>query len=226
MLDSIFAADSTLMRILGKLADIVVLNLVFVATSLPLVTLGASLTALASTAMRIVRGQTESVAGDYLRTFRSHLKQGSLVLLVLAGLAVVLGAWYVVVTTLVANVLIQVVLLAVWFVLAVQLVLTGLFAFPYLAQFDDTTRRVLRNARLMSWRHPVASLTALTLTGLPVLITVFYPQVTGYGLLWLAVGFAGIAVVTATLFVRIFDRYVSATASADPAKDGTTHALS
>lgn len=225
MLDSIFAADSALMRVLGKLADVVVLNLVFVVTSLPLVTLGASLTALHATAMKIVRGQTETVASDYLRAFRANLRQGTVLLAVLAGLTGVLIAWYLVVTTLVTGTIAQIVLLGAWFVLAMQLALTSLFAFPYLAMFDDTTRAVLRNARLMTWRHPLASLTVGTLVGLPVLITIFYPQVTGYGLMWLAFGFAAIAVVTATLFTRVFDKYVPAAAPAHHAKDGTVRAL-
>ena len=36
----------------------------------------------------------------------------------------------------------------------------------------------------------------------------FSPQATGYGLLWLLIGFGGIAVVDGTLFARIFDRYI------------------
>ena len=207
---AIFTADSALMRVLSRIADVMLLNLLFVATSLPILTLGASLTALCSTAMKMVRGRCDSVTGDYLRAFRQNLKQGSLLALVLAGLAGVLTAWYVVVTTFVASPIGQLALLAIWFVLALQLVLVALFAFPYLATFEDSTARVLKNARLMAWRHPLTALGAILLVGLPVTITVFYPRLTGYGLLWFAFGFAAIAVLTSILFTRIFDRYTPA----------------
>ncbi|GAB2617091.1 YesL family protein [Pseudactinotalea suaedae] len=225
MLDSIFSADSALMRVLGKAADVIVLNLIFVATSLPVVTLGASVTALHGTAMRIVRGRSESVTGDYLRAFRENVRRGSQLLLVLASLAGVLAAWYVVVTTFVAGVA-QLVLLVIWLVLVVQLALTGLFAFPYLATFDDVTSRVLRNARLMAWRHPLTALAAMALTSLPVVVTVFYPRVAVYGLLWFAFGFAAVAVLTGILFVRVFDTYIPAPRSDLVTKDGTARALS
>lgn len=225
MLDSIFSADSTLMRVLGKVADVIVLNLVFVATSLPIVTLGASLTALHHTAMRIVRGRSDSVTADYLRAFRANLRPGSLLLLALVGLAAVLTGWYIVVTLFVASPTLQLILLAVWFVLALQLAMTSLFAFPYLATFDDTTKRVLKNACLMSWRHPLAALTVATITVLPIVITIFYPKTTGYGLVWVAFGFAAIAVVAATLLTRVFDQYIPATPATDTAENGTTHAL-
>lgn len=223
---AIFSADSALMRVLTRVADVMVLNLLFVATSLPLVTLGGSVTALHHTAMRMVRGRCESVTQDYLRSFRTNLRQGSVLLLVLAGLAGVLVAWYVVVTTFVTNPVAELVLLAVWFVLALQLVLVILFAFPYLASFDDATRTVLRNARLMSWRHPLTALATIALVGLPVVITVFYPNLVVYGLLWFAFGFAAIAVVTGILFTRIFDSYITASQTTNGSKDGTTRALS
>jgi uncharacterized membrane protein YesL len=82
--------------------------------------------------------------------------------------------------------------------------------FPYLANFEGRTRDVLRNARLLSWKHPLTALAALALIALCVTITVFYPQVTGYGLFWLLVGFAGIAVVNGFLFTRIFSKYIAA----------------
>lgn len=211
MSDRLFSADSALMRVLDRMGDVIVLNLVFVATSLPLVTLGASLTALYSVSLRIVRGRVEGgVAREYLQAFRTNLRQGSALLAVVVGLTAVLLAWYSVVNSLVADPMAQLLMLAVWFVITAQLVMTAVFAFPYLATFEDPIPRVLRNALLMSWRHPVAGITALVVTVAPVLITIFYPKLTGYGLLWLVAGFAAIAVVHAMLLVRVFDRYIPA----------------
>lgn len=217
-----FSADSALMRVLDRLGDVIILNLIFVATSLPLLTLGASLTALHSVARAMVSGPLEdSVAREYLRAFRVNLRDGSTLFAAIAGLVAVLAAWFTVVDVLVADPLAQLLMLAVWFVLALQLTMTAIVAFPYLATFEDPTSRVLRNALLMSWRHPLAAFTALTLTVLPAVVTIFYPKFTGYGLLWLLIGFAGIAVVIAMLFTRVFARYVphpTPTSDKEPAR--------
>jgi uncharacterized membrane protein YesL len=204
---SVFGVDSPLMRLLTRLADLMILNLLFLATSLPVVTLGASLTALSGTAMRIARGASESTSGDYLRALRRNLRQGTLLGLVVAGLGLVLAAWWVVIDFLDVPVLVRLFLYAVCGVLAFRLTLVALYAFPYLATFDDTLRTVLRNARKMSARHPFASLTLLAVTGLPVVVTVFYPQVTAYGVLWFLVGFAGVAFLDGIVLIRVFATY-------------------
>lgn len=206
-MSGIFAADSALMRILTRIADLMILNLVFIATAIPIVTLGAALTALNYTAMRIARSQCDSVTGDFFTSFRRNFRQATLLGLILLLIAGVLGAWFVVVSNLAFGPMVELILLAVWYLVAFVFALNVLFVFPYLANFEGTIREVLRNARLMSWRHPLASLTAFAVIALSVIVSVFYPQLSGYGLLWLAMGFSGIAWLTGILFARVFDQY-------------------
>jgi uncharacterized membrane protein YesL len=211
--DTLFSADSALMRGLTRLADVMILNLLFIATSIPIVTLGASLTALSFTAMRIGTGECGSVTGDYFRSFRQNFRQATVVGLVLAILTAVLAAWYVVITNFAAGAVAELALFAIWYVLAFSLAISALFAFPYLANFEARTRDVLRNALLMSWKHLFTSLAALAVIALSAAVTAFYPQATGYGLLWLLAGFAGIAVVNGVLFTRVLRKYIAASTS-------------
>lgn len=212
-MDSLFSADSVLMRGLTRLADIMILNFLFIATSLPVLTLGASLTALNFTAMRIATGTCNSVTGDYFRSFRRNFRQATVIGLVLAVLAAVLAAWFVVIPNLTFGAGVEIALLAVWYVLAYSFATTLIFVFPYLANFEGGTLDVLRNALLLSWRHLLTTLAALAVISLCVAVTLFYPQATGYGLLWFLAGFAGIAVVNGRLFANIFNKYIAAAAS-------------
>ena len=212
-MNTLFSADSDLMRGLTKLADVMILNFLFIVTSLPVVTLGAALTALNFTAMRIGTGECVSVSADYFRSFRRNFRQATLIGLILALLAGVLAAWYVVLTTFALDPVVELILFAIWYLLAFNLAIMALFVFPYHAMFEGRTRDVFRNARLMSWRHPLTSLATLALIALCVTATVFYPQAAGYGLLWLLVGFAGIAVINGLLFTRVFSTYIAASAS-------------
>lgn len=211
-MNSLFSPDSDLMRGLTKVADIMILNFLFIATSIPIVTLGASLTALNFTAMRIGTGECVSVSTDYFRSFRRNFRQATVIGLILAALIAVLAAWYMVITTFEVGAVAELILMAIWYVLAFNLAIMSLFLFPYLANFEGRTGEIFRNARLMSWRHPVTSLAALALISLAVGVTLFYPQVTAYGLLWLGIGFAGIATVNGLLFTRVFGRYIAAAA--------------
>lgn len=213
---SIFEADSPLMRFLSRIADVMILNLVFVATSIPLVTLGASLTALNYTALKLVAGDCDSVTRSYLHSFRSNFKQATAVLAVVAVLGAVLVAWFVVAEYAEIPSVLRFFLYLILFVLAFRFSIAVIYVFPYLAKFEGSTREVLRNASKMSLRHVFSSIAMLLTTGLPIVITVFYPELTAYGILWLGIGFAAIAFVNAYLVTAIFDKYILAS-SADPA---------
>ena len=206
-MSGIFAPDSAAMRFLTRIADLMILNLVFMATAIPIVTLGAALTALNFTAMRIVRGQCDAVTRDYFRSFRQNFRQATLLGLLVILVTVALGAWYVVLTGGSLDAGAQLTLLVLWYLIAFAFALNLLFVFPYLANFEGTTREVLRNARLLSWRHPLVAIMSLAIIGLAIVVTVFYPAVTAYGLLWLAIGFAAVAFLTGVLFTRVFDTY-------------------
>ena len=202
-----FAPDSAAMRFLTRIADLMILNVVFIATSIPIVTIGAALTGLNFTAMRLARGQSDSTTGDYFRSFRRNFRQATLIWLLVLLMAAVLGAWYLVVATFVTETVIQFIVLAIWYLVAFVLALNVLWVFPYLANFEGTIRDVLRNARLLSGKHVLTSLTAFAVIALSVIVSIFYTQVTAYGLLWLVIGFSGIAFLTGILFIRVFDTY-------------------
>ena len=198
---------SPLSRFLSKLADVMILNLLFIATSLPIVTLGASLTALNDTAMRLVTDDYESVSRRYVDSFRSNFKQGTILGLVsLVLLAAVVG-WWVVAENLNVS---QGVRIALWvgvILFGLRVISTVLFVFPYQATFENTVLEVLNTSRRLSARHAVSAFTVALVTVLAVVISVWYPAAVGWGVAWLAFGFAGIAFLNATVFVRVFRHY-------------------
>jgi len=145
--------------------------------------------------------------GSILRALRRNLRQGTQLGLIVGGLGLVLAAWWVVLDRLDIPVLIRVILYVVCGLGAFRLTLVGLYAFPYLATFDDDLRTVVRNARLMSARHVFSSLGLLVVTGLPIVVTVFSPRATGYGLLWFLFGFSGVALLDGIVLTNVFARY-------------------
>ena len=214
-----FAPDSAAMRFLTRIADLMILNVVFIATSIPIVTIGAALTGLNFTAMRLARGQSDSTTGDYFRSFRRNFRQATLIWLLVLLMAAVLGAWYLVVATFVTEPVIEFLVLAIWYLVAFVLALNVLWVFPYLANFEGTIREVLRNARLLSGKHVLTSVSVFAVIALSVIVSIFYPQVTAYGLLWLVIGFSGLAFLAGILFIRVFDKYAPQPTSDAPSDE-------
>ena len=55
-----WAIDSPVMRVLGRLGDIIILNMIFVVGCIPVITIGTSLSALYAVAMKMARGEGTS----------------------------------------------------------------------------------------------------------------------------------------------------------------------
>ena len=72
-----FDMESPFMQILSVTADLIIVNLLTVLCSLPVVTLGASLTAMNDALGRLVRGEEGHMAKDFFRAFASNFRQGT-----------------------------------------------------------------------------------------------------------------------------------------------------
>lgn len=73
----LFDADSGLMRGLSRLTDLVLLNLLFILTSIPLVTIGASASALYSVFFRWHRQEESGYVKAYFHAFARDFKEAT-----------------------------------------------------------------------------------------------------------------------------------------------------
>lgn len=73
-----FAYDGPVYKLLSRVSDVVILHLLWLVTSLPLVTLGASLSALYSVGMAHKLGNDTPVSALYFAAFRSKWRRASL----------------------------------------------------------------------------------------------------------------------------------------------------
>ncbi len=76
LIKAAFDTDNFLMRISEKVLDIVTVNLLFVVTCLPIVTIGVSKISLYQTMFEIKQSRRVPVFRTYLRVFRQNLKLG------------------------------------------------------------------------------------------------------------------------------------------------------
>ena len=144
MWNRIFDMENPVMRALGAICDLLVLNLLTMLCSLPVVTAGAALTALDDVTLRIVRREEGGVVKDYFRAFRSNLKKGAAL-----GLLFLLAAAVFYIDYLVAAALAPMLRVAV---IAAALIVgaVALYAFALLARYENTLIQTLKNAASLS----------------------------------------------------------------------------
>lgn len=145
----IFSLEGPLMTALGKLADLVFCNILFVLFSLPVVTMGASLTALHSCCMSIVNDTEESfIPRKFWKAFRKDFRRSTAVWFVCLGVILLLGAYWMAVGML--GDAMQRMYRITFFVLFFLFLCGFQYVFPLAAQYPMKTGALLKNAWLLS----------------------------------------------------------------------------
>lgn len=201
-----FVIDSPVMRFLGRIGDIIILNLIFVVTALPVITVGTALSALYTVAMKLARGEDPSVLREYMRAFRRNMKPATICWLIMAAAGALIfldfrlvgafgGALYTVVRLLLAMIF------GVW-------MLTFLYLFPYIARFENTVFHSVKNALFLSATHLPSTVMMLVISVGLIVVTLFTSRTFVIGTIgWFFAGFAAVAYVQSFLLSRIFAKY-------------------
>lgn len=207
-MSKLFRMDSPLMRFLTKIADLMVLNILFCVTSIPLITIGASWTALYSVTLKMVRDEEGSVSRSYFRSFRQNFGQATLLWLgVLAVLALLVLDIRVLngmsEGTAPGLLRVGVEILALLGIMVLQ------YLFPSLARFEASLADTLKNACMMALAHlPKTALMTAAAVG-AVWITLINNTTIAVGLMvWPLIGFSLMAFGNSGILRKIFDNYV------------------
>lgn len=190
----LFDPDSKITQLLSALGDMMLLNLCWLIVSLPLVTIGASSTAMYAVLGRRMRGEGGAVVPAFFRALRENWKAATQFWLAQAaitgGLAVLLltavrrfEVWG---TT--AGVLI-------WGSTALLIIVTAVCSliYPQIARFENSWQGYIRNALILSAVKAGWLAVSLILFALPVLLLVSMPGLfLRTGFLWPLVGISAL----------------------------------
>ena len=84
-----FGIDSKFYEVVSKIADLVVVNLLFVLCSLPIITIGASTTALYGVTKKMAENREGYIFRNYFRLFKENFKQSTIMWIILLLLALI-----------------------------------------------------------------------------------------------------------------------------------------
>lgn len=148
---------------LGKLVDLVVINVVFVISCIPVVTIGAALTALYYTCVKAVRMDCGKLLQEYKKSFRLNFKTATGVWFLLAGLlALFSGVAYLLITRAKGTIFVLGVgLCMAWLLFLIAIVV---YAFPVLSRFTVDWKGLLKSAVVMSITHGSKTIYMLVMT--------------------------------------------------------------
>lgn len=206
-MNGIFSIDGPVGRALSRFTDLLTLSVLWIVCSVPLVTLGASTTALYTMTLRIVRNEEGKISDGFLRAFKENFKNATIIHLILAAFTFLISFYVTVIGVLPEGM--QTFFYGASLLFILLLLMEIQFVYPVQARFENTIWNVMKIAWLMAAGHlPVFLLTVL-ITGLPV-----WTLLLNTGLFirmlpaWILVGPGLIAWLNSYLFQYCFKKYI------------------
>ena len=195
--------ENPIVQGIGKIADFVILNLLWLLCSLPIITIGASTTALYSVMLKLVKNEEGYVVRGFLKAFRENFKQSTLIWLIFLLLWLILIVDFSSLKFMPEN--IGGILQILFLVISGLLVGMSVYAFSLQARFENTIKNTLKNALILVFAKLPYTLLIIILSVGPVIITILTPQTLIIGLLlWLFIGVALVTWLNSFLLRRIF----------------------
>ena len=145
---SFFSPKSMGTKILTGLTNLIIVNLVFIITCIPLITIGASITALYRITVSIVAGDNPAVLREYFKSFKDNFVKSTLFFLLYLALGAFFGFEIYMVRTMMAENMQWVQYPAYFFIFAVFA--SACYAFPLIAWFEESFKQVLENSLLIA----------------------------------------------------------------------------
>ena len=199
---NIFDYEGPFVSFFERLADIVILNVIFLICCIPVITIGASVTALSAITQKMSRKEEGYIVRGFFKAFRENFLQATAIWLIL----LVLSSVFAVDMRFIASFgspAIQMVFRCLLFILGFLILFEFIYVFPLLAKFDNTILNTMRNALLLSLRYLPWTVVLLLLNVLPFIAGYIYLQV---GVpFYLIMGFSLISLASAQIFKRLFD---------------------
>ena len=207
VLGFLFDPDNAYGRVCGKIKLVVLGNLMFLICSIPVVTIGASWTALYHVMMKDERSAYSlNPITEFWHAFKSNFKQATLVWVILL-LAIVLGVIDIFMCRFLGG-MFHYVEVGVWVILALAIVI-ACFLFPVIAAFANNLPALLKNSLYFVMKNPIITALVALINAVPIALTFLDPvnQPT-YVFCFFFFGFGLQAFVNAKLLLTLFTPYL------------------
>lgn len=177
--------DSPIMRLLSKMADILWVNILVLLCSLPIFTIGASLTAMQSIFYRLLHNEDSYVTKEFFHSFKINFKQATLVWLILLPIMGFLVYDFFFLRDSTSDMEIFMRMAAV--ILFVLVFIVMLYVFPIISRYENTTKETLKNACVIAITHPLQSILMLLIFAFCIYVEMimpykFYPLLFCFGI--------------------------------------------
>lgn len=196
--------DNVVMRALGRLCDFMLLNILWVVCSIPLVTIGASTTALYTVMLKVVKNEEGYIVKGFLGAFKENFKKSTLIWLILAVLGIIIGIDSRVAAGMSSTM--RTVFQSIFIIFSIVWLCVVVYVFPLTARYENSIRNTFKNALILSVAKLPYTLLMLVITAGPVILTFLNTSTLMIGIaLWIVIGVSLVTWLNSYLLRKVFE---------------------
>lgn len=201
-----FDIDSPVMDVLNKIMNIVVINLCFLISCIPVITIGAAITAMYHVNLKMVRNEETYVFSLYWKAFKKNFMQSTIcwLFIMAAGFVLFIDFWFI------GNMkgMIKNIFYAIMIIVIIVYSIGMLYIFPYIARFKDKLGICIKNALVIGGANIGYTITMLLITFASIAVTFYDIQVMLRALfIWIVGGFSLVSFINSFFLRKVFDKY-------------------
>ncbi len=224
-MDRIFNMDNKFFVFMGRVADLIILNLLCIACCIPIVTAGASITAMFYVTLKMARNEESYIVKGFFKSFKENFKQATIIHLIMMVTALLLFFDIRIVNQMEGNLYRG--LFVVFLAFLILYLMIFMYIYPILSKFYNTIKATFTNAFLMSIRHLPYTILMIVISAIPFAL-MFIPDakiMSTVMMILILLGFSTVAYCNSFFFVKIFDHYIPKDESEDTDPDSIEASL-
>lgn len=195
-----------MMSKLSRLGDFFLLNIIYLISCIPVITIGAATTALYYTTLKMAENRESYLWEDYKKSFVQNFKQATIIWAMILAVGGVLAADVLLIKGLSQQ--FGALVLMIVIVAFIFLTLLCIYVFPVLARFENTVPGIMKCSIVMAIRHLPSTIVIILIHSVPLLLAFVSIEVFlkgGWVILLFAVSILAFA--ESGFFSRIFANY-------------------
>lgn len=205
-MNNIFRWDSPLMQKIALLGNLIALNVLWIVCSLPIVTIGASTSALYYTVFQYQINDENAVFKPFFRGFAKNFKQATIMWILILSLAALMILDIRFLFAYGGDIVMRIAVIAA----SVALLLIPTQLFPQIARFETKLGPAIKNAALLTMLHFPSCLLMAVLNILPFLIFILFTREFMQWLpLWVGLWFSLVTYLNGRILLKIWNKHIS-----------------
>ncbi len=197
--------NSPIFDFMTTTANLILLNVVFIITCIPIITIGPAIAALYQVLMREARGEHGYLVRKYFQHFKEMFWQGTFTFLLFSGILFILSYafvfWYELQTT--PSTMLAVCTAA----FALILISTMIYVFPLMARFQNGFLQTIKNAALLGLSKIKYTLLLLGIHAALLCLLIVVPVSRVF---MLVIGCSAFVYLCSYIFTKLFQTYEQA----------------